>query len=217
MSFSYYSQDGQDRYLHENYFKDYRNGVFVDVGAHDGITINNTLFFQEAFGWNGINIEPNPKVFSKLSKSRPKCINLNCAVANTNGMCDFILNEGHTEMISGLFDTFDPRHFGRLNSELKQHGGLSTIIPIATYTLETIFETNKISHVNYLSVDVEGAEFEVIKSINFSKVFIDIIGFEDNYQDLSRDIVNYLKSRGYVQIAKKMDIFMIHTKSKFLV
>ena len=56
----YYSQCDQDKYLHMNVFKDYKSGVFVDVGAHDGKTFNNTLFFEENYKWSGINIEPIP-------------------------------------------------------------------------------------------------------------------------------------------------------------
>ena len=54
----FYSQCGQDRFLNDNIFKGFKNGTFVDVGAHDGRTFNNTLFFEQLHGWSGINIEP---------------------------------------------------------------------------------------------------------------------------------------------------------------
>jgi hypothetical protein len=60
----YYSQYKQDKFLHENIFKDHINGIFVDAGAHDGISLNNTLFFEKNYNWTGINIEPiNLKTF----------------------------------------------------------------------------------------------------------------------------------------------------------
>ena len=68
-------------------------------------------------------------------------------------------------------------------------GSTTEIIKVNTNKLETIFDKNNISKVNYLSIDVEGAEFEVIKSINFDKVFIDVIGFENNYDDNSIPIL----------------------------
>ena len=55
----------------------FKNGFFVDVGAHDGISINNTLYFERNNGWKGINIEPIKKVFDNLVINRPNCINLN--------------------------------------------------------------------------------------------------------------------------------------------
>ena len=72
-----------------------------------------------------------------------------------------------------------------------------------------------ITHINYLSVDVEGAEFEVIKSINFEKVFIDVIDFENNYDDVSEPIINYLMVLGYKIIFRGSDIIMINQLSNF--
>ena len=118
-------------------------------------------------------------------------------------------------MISGLKNNYDSRHIDRLNRELKQYGGSSQNIIVKTKKIETICDENNIKHINYLSIDVEGAEFDVIKSINFDKVFIDVIGFEHNYEDQGLIIMNYLKEKGYRLLQKSMDIIMIHTKSKF--
>tara|TARA_E500000178_G_C16828498_1_gene664907 strand:+ start:409 stop:786 length:378 start_codon:yes stop_codon:yes gene_type:complete len=118
-------------------------------------------------------------------------------------------------MISGIKDTFDTRHVKRLQRENKQHGSTTEIIEVETKKLETICDNHKISHINYLSIDVEGGEFEVIKSINFDKVYIDVIGFESNYNDTSIPIIKYLQEKNYVVIHKSLDIFMIHKNSVF--
>lgn len=74
-----------------------------------------------------------------------------------------------------------------------------------------------IKHIHYLSIDVEGAEYEVIKSINFNKVFIDVIGFENNYPDVSEQIINYLLHNNYQKLDyNKGDIIMINNNSMFL-
>ena len=211
----YYSQDKQDQYLQENIFKGYKNGFFVDVGAHNGKSLNNTLYFEENHNWKGINVEPIKKVYNDLVVNRPNCININCAVCNQNGETEFINNSGATEMISGIKNTFDPRHMRRLQNENKQYGGSTEIIKVNTKRLETILEENNVSHINYLSIDVEGAEYEVIKSINFDKVFIDVIGFENNYNDCSIPIIKYLQEKDFEIIHKSLDIFMINKKSAF--
>jgi hypothetical protein len=118
-------------------------------------------------------------------------------------------------MISGIKDTFDLRHWKRLDYENEKMNGSTEIIRVNTKKLETIFNENKVTHVNYLSIDVEGAEFEVIKSINFDKVFIDVIGFENNYNDVSIPIVEYLQKRNFIVINKSLDIFMINKNSIF--
>ena len=211
----FYSQANQDRYLEKTIFNGFKNGFFVDVGAHDGISINNTLYFERNNGWKGINIEPIKKVFDNLVINRPNCINLNYAVCNNDGETEFICNTGYTEMISGIKNTFDDRHLERLKKENKTYGGNTEIIKVNTKKLETILNENNVSHINYLSIDVEGGEFEVIKSINFDKVFIDIIGFENNYNDTSVPIIKYLEEKGFVVIHKSLDIFMINKKSDF--
>jgi len=209
------SQDNQDKFLETNIFKGYKNGFYVDVGAHDGISINNTLYFEKNNNWTGINIEPIKKVFDSLVMNRPNNINLNCAVCNNDGETDFLSNTGYTEMISGIKDNFDIRHFMRLEFENKCYGSTTELIKVNTKKLETILDEHNISHINYLSIDVEGAEFEVIKSIHFDKVFIDVIGFENNYDDVSVPIVEYLQNKGFIVIHKSLDIFMINKMSIF--
>jgi len=215
MDTSFFSQFGQDEYLETQVFKGATGGFFIDVGAHNGITINNTLFFERNRGWTGLNIEPIKSVFDRLMIHRPHCINLNVAVDESNGTAAFIQNAGYTEMISGLSSSFDARHHARLAFENSTHGGQSQVIEVETRRLDSICDEYGISRVHYLSVDVEGAEFKVIKSINFEKLHIDVIGFEDNYADASLPIVDFLNRRGYRVIHRKMDIFMIHESSEF--
>ncbi len=215
----YYSQDNQDLFLDTNVFKGYKFGIFVDVGAYDGKKYSNTLFFEESRKWNGINIEANKTIYDLLIINRPNCININYAIHDQEGTYDFILNTGYTEMISGLKSEYDARHFDRLNKELEIAGGTTNILKVETKRLDTLFEENNIKYINYLSIDVEGAELSVIKSINFDKVFIDVIGFENNYKDISKNIIEYLKEKKYILIPTNndyaVDIFMINVDSKF--
>jgi FkbM family methyltransferase len=213
---TYYSQCKQDEFLEKNIFKGYKNGFFMDVGAHDGVSINNTLYFEKNNNWSGVNIEPIENIYDKLIINRPSCININCAIDEYDGTSEFIFNEGYTEMLSGLKKTYDPRHNMRLNRELQQYGGSTSIILVPTKKIETICNEHKINTINYLSIDVEGAEFNVIKSINFDKVFIDVIGFENNYNDSVNPIIDYLINKNYKILLRSTDIFMIHNKSKFI-
>ena len=68
-----------------------------------------------------------------------------------------------------------------------------------------------------MSIDVEGAEFSVIKSIDFDKCFIDLIAFEDNYKDSkTEEIIDYLIDKNFVILKKSMDVFMINRASTFI-
>ena len=68
MNFQYYSQFKQDQFLNEVLFNNKKNGFFIDIGAHDRVTISNTLFFEKHNEWKGICIEPNPKGFATLDQ-----------------------------------------------------------------------------------------------------------------------------------------------------
>jgi len=218
----FHSQNKQDEFLEKNIFKGFKNGFFIDVGAHDGVTINNTLYFSRRNNWTGINVEPIASVFEKLAVNRKTDININCAVCNKTGFADFydsVITNGTNgqEMLSGLKDCYDPRHFDRLNKEITRDGGHFNVITVPTKKLEDICDEYNVKHVHYLSIDVEGAEFEVIKSINFDKVFIDIVEFENNYgQKTYQEIVDYLQEKGYLLLFVSHDIFMIHSQSQFL-
>lgn len=213
----FYSQDKQDEYLHTNVFKDFKGGFFVDVGAHDGVRLNNTLFFEKNHEWKGINIEPNKQVFEQLLINRPQSINLRVAIDTKNGEAEFFCNSGYTEMLSGLVDHYDGRHKQRLESENDRFGGLTNVVKVKTRTLAGIFTEHKVTHVNYLSIDVEGAEMAVLQSIDFDKVFIDCVGFENNYVDKSPEIITFLETKGFKEIYRGgLDIFMLHKDSKFI-
>ena len=220
----YHSQEGQDRYLEDNVFKGFKNGTFVDVGAHNGVLFNNTLFFEKQHDWNGINIEPIPTVYDSLVLNRPNCTNINCAVFRSEGTSDFICNTGYCQMLSGLSSEYDDHHHAwvKREREEQQHGPVTTeVIKVPTKRLDAICREHNITHINYLSIDVEGGEKAVIESINFSEITIDVIGFEDNYHsDNTRWIINYLQDNGFVRLkdygnAPTLDIFMIHKDSKF--
>ena len=162
-------------------------------------------------------MEPIKSVYDRLVTNRPNSINLNCAVSDTDGTAEFLSNEGYTEMLSGLKSEYDKRHIDRINGEIYKMGGQSKIILVDTKRIETICEENNISHINYLSIDVEGGEMKVLQSINFEKVFMDVIGFENNYTYTQDIPIKYLQKNGYIKLPNHVaDIFMIHKVSLFL-
>src|SRR5262249_43476778 len=97
----YHGQVKQDQFLNENLFKNQKGGFFVDVGAHNGLTINNTLFFEQELGWHGICIEPIPGRFKELAANR-NCEVLRGCAYDRNMMLPFTKISGHAEMLSGI-------------------------------------------------------------------------------------------------------------------
>jgi FkbM family methyltransferase len=203
IKYSYLYQDGAPRPQPSDfaaeYFKDKKNGVYIDVGANDGITWSNSLTFEINHNWKGICIEPHPGAFKKLQTNR-KSINLNCAVSKSNEELDFMVIDGYAEMLSGLISTYDQQHTERIKREIATHGDKVSIVKILCKTLTTILNENNINHVDYLSVDTEGAETSVIESIDFNQHTYDLISLECNYDPTLMHEIMY--SKGFVFLQK---------------
>lgn len=180
MTTKYYSQCQQDKILNEFFFKDNKNGIFFDVGAHDGKTISNSYFFEKELNWTGVCFEPIPNIFNKLKENR-SCICLNKAVYNENTTIDFMHNEGYTEMLSGIISTYDEKHKNRIKNEINYYGGSSQILQVETIKLVDVINNYNFSTIDYLSIDTEGSELQVLEGIDFTQIHINIIGIEVNY------------------------------------
>ncbi|HLA06720.1 MAG TPA: FkbM family methyltransferase [Anaerolineales bacterium] len=206
----YYSQVGQDKWIIEKLFADKVDGTFVDIGAHDGVTFSNTYLLEKK-GWNGIAIEPNPLVYEKLSKNR-KCITIKGCITSKPGKGKFRMITGYPEMLSGLITEYDARHVNRIYEEINSRGGEYKDIDVDCYNLVELLKSYKMLQVDYLSMDIEGAEYEVLKSIDFDRINIAVIGVENNYLDWR--IPKLLISKGYEFNSIVGDEFYINKKTK---
>lgn len=178
------SQFGQDLHV-VDFYKGKRNGYFVEVGAYDGVESSNTYILEKSFGWDGICIECNPKFYSKLVTSR-SCKLFDCAVYNENDkVMEFFDSGGY----AGLVETNNHSHI--LNDP---------IIKVKTKTLTTILEeANAPSFIEYLSLDTEGSEFEILNAHDFDKFKFGFICVEHNRIEKNRSkIRDLLLSKGYI-------------------
>ncbi|HKY99978.1 MAG TPA: FkbM family methyltransferase [Rhabdochlamydiaceae bacterium] len=195
----YYSQFAQDQFVHETFFPVKHDGIFVDIGAYDGVSMSNSYFFEKELGWKGICIEPNPQVFDKLQKLR-KAVCVQACISDKKETAKFLRISGRSEMLSGLSDKYDPKHLKRIDSEIANFGGEKLEIEVPTVTLNELADQEGIRRVDFLSIDTEGGEFDILKSIDFTKLDVDVIAVENNYHD--PNFRQYLQSHGFVFITK---------------
>jgi FkbM family methyltransferase len=195
---NFFSQDNQDKFI-ADLFKNKRNGVFVDVGAYDGIYYSNTAYFEKELRWTGVCIEPNPEVFKRLEKNR-NCLCLNYCISEKKGELQFLSVSGFGEMLSGLINFFDEKHLNRIESIINEHGGNKTVINIPSIPLKDIFIQNSINEIDYCNIDVEGGEITVLNSIDFCKVKIKVFTIENNNR--TTHVRDFLRSHGYKLIGK---------------
>lgn len=198
------SQWGQDRFLDEKIFRGKKHGIYVDVGAHDGVTGSNTFFFEKERQWTGICIEPLDRAYVELVKNRSSESNTfqKCCVYSQDGTVNFVQNTGYTEMLSGIVSTYDPRHTARLQREQKSYGGNTQVQSKPALTLTSILGACGIKHIDYLSVDTEGSEYEVLAGLDFDRVSVRAITVENNYPDTFGNIHELLENNGFKHCAR---------------
>jgi FkbM family methyltransferase len=191
----YHSQIEQDKWVH-SIIGNKNNGFFVELGACDGLYLSNTLFFEKTLGWNGICIEPNDNYFNKLQMNR-KCHITNELVYFEKGhTVDFALC-GST---SGIAD----ENIGPFTSK-------NNITKKITTTLDAILDKfNAPIMIDYLSLDVEGQEYNVLKNFPFDKYKFKCMTVEHNaphvgtrQQMLIREL---LEMNGYIFVKGNDDI-----------
>lgn len=142
-------------------------GYFVEVGAHNGVRHSNTLTLEKHFGWTGLLIEANPELFRECLLNRPdsKCVEAAIGPTNAHNQ-NFAFAHGIGSPFSGL-----TRHMNRewlQNHEFHN----STIRPVTTHTLLSILKQyNAPPTIDYLSLDVEGAEYAILESFFQPKTF----------------------------------------------
>ena len=167
----YFSQDGEDAIL-LSFFGNKADGFYLDIGAHHPLRFSNTyLFYQQ--GWRGINIDANPGSMKDFEKIRPRDINLELAISSKGKELDFyMLNEP-------ALNTFSKS----LASEREQNPAYHLLevrsIPCRTLTetLDEFLPEGQI--IDFLNVDVEGHEYEVLSSNDWGRFRPNVIIVEE--------------------------------------
>ena len=172
----FFSQSGQDRILKDHFFKNKKKGFFVELGAFDGIEGSNCFYFENSQAWNGIAVEASNTQFSKLKKNR-KCVVLNLAISSSEKEVEFYDVHGGLAQMSGINDN----NYSTKDIVEKDIKSKINKYKLKTTTFDKIIPLDKV--IDYLSIDIEGGEMEVLKSIDFTKYTIKVISIENNNPD----------------------------------
>jgi FkbM family methyltransferase len=162
---------------------------FVEFGATDGITLSNTYLLEKEFGWDGLVCEPGIRWQNKLSRNRSCKIDQRC-VYSTSGMSIQFTEASEAELSTiSSFAENDSWSEARKNS-------IQYIVE--TVSLEDLLLANNApKKIDYLSVDTEGSEYEILKNFNFYNWEIDFISVEHNFTQRREEIHGLLSSFGY--------------------
>lgn len=172
-----------------------QQGYFVEFGSCDGIFLSNTYLLEKNYQWNGILAEPTRKYHDPLRQNRSCCIDHRAVYTHSNDRIDFREVFG-IEEVSGINATLPPDSFRKKRDKNFE------IHSVETISLEDLLKFhNAPRQIDYLSIDTEGSEFEILSNFSFANYSIDIITIEHNFLEERRsNIKNYLSSKNYVQI-----------------
>ena len=165
----FYSQQGEDLLIYRNFINlPTKDGIFLELGACDGLLYSNTMFFEKYLGFRGILIEPVKEFYDKLIKYRPNNSCFNNAISSNKSDVDILVNGAVSGIKQNMANAFIARWHSK-NNNIKK---------VKTKTLANIFQEKSIKYIDFFSLDVEGGELDVLKTIDWKNITIYLICIE---------------------------------------
>jgi len=193
-----YSQDLEDIFINE-YFKNKNCGFYIDIGCYHPIKYSNTALLYNR-GWKGINIDMNSTSIDLFNIARNRDINICSAISSTNKQVTQFIDHSYSPV-----NTIDKKYSDIISKKLSIKPFIEK--KIQTYTLSQVLKKYKVllNQVDFLNIDVEAHDYEVLKGIDFVKIKPKIICIEiENFSSKLNfeKINNYLKKYNYIFIKK---------------
>lgn len=189
----------QDRFV-DDFYKQRRNGIYLDIGAHNGKDLSNTYFLEHSRDWSGILIEPIDEEFEKLKSCRgEKNRFFKTAVSDYDGQSVFrkiVGDEKAPNMLSGLLENIHPIQLQRIQKETFETNSKVYDVDIQVRTLQSILDECEMFEFDFCSLDVEGSELPILKSIDWNRTNIKMFIIENNY-GVEEQITPYLEQYNY--------------------
>lgn len=184
---SYYSQFREDRLL-EQIFLGKKTGLCVEVGAHDGITGSNTYHFERN-GWKCVLVEPVPELCERIRQFRTGPV-FNCAASSNTGEAAFY--------IADAIESWSALHLTESQKERITAGKTAMReIKVMKRKLDDILNEADVSEVDFISIDVEGHELDVLKGFSTERFRPRILIIEDNGENACSNVPKYMEGKGY--------------------
>ena len=171
-----------------DYFKDKKSGFYVDVGCYHPIHRNNTYLLHKQ-NWRGINIDVSQFSVELFDHLRPDDLNYNCAVSNKNETVKLFFQKELSQLSTTENDQAKKVFQGNIKEK-----------EIQAFTLDEILNRDKYKNVkiDFLNIDVEGADFKVLNGLSFQKFNPELICVEIHDKEIKKSkIYNFLKDKNY--------------------
>ncbi|CAL8143985.1 unnamed protein product [Orchesella dallaii] len=191
-------------------FRNKTNGTFFEAGAYDGVAASNSLYLEKEFGWRGLLVECNPYTIPVLKMKRRKAWIADVCLSPTKNPATLkFSNPTKWGPSARLGDPVDLKAFGVDTPWTK--------FEVEAMPLFALLSAVNLTEIDFFSLDVEGAEFDILKTIPFDKVRIKVIDMEVYFysREVKNEINDFLKDKGFqLQGSGTSDHFYIHSSFK---
>lgn len=176
-----------------------RGGFFVEFGATNGIDLSNTFLLETEFDWKGILAEPAVRWHADLVRNRKALIDKRCVWSASNE--SILFNETDTAELS----TIHAMSGSDLHAEARKRGRL---YPVETVSLmDLLGEHGAPAEIDYLSIDTEGSEYDILQGFDFKRYRFKVITCEHNYTPMRDKLFALLVKNGYKRKHEKLSLF----------
>ena len=179
--------DNEDTAVLE-YFKDKKNGFYVDVGCYHPIHRNNTYLLHKQ-DWKGVNIDTSEFSIDLFNHMRPKDLNYNCAISNKNEMIKLFYQKELSQLSTTKREQAETVFQGNIKEK-----------EIQAFTLDEILNRDRYKNtkIDFLDIDVEGADLKVLEGLSFDKFKPELVCVEIHAKEIKQsDIYKFLADKNY--------------------
>ena len=169
-----------------------RGGYFVEFGATNGVTMSNSRILERHYGWTGILAEPNPDFHPRLGRERTCHISHKCVYSRSGETMRFLCTE--KGMFSRLAE-IDPGDHNEATMRANHRA-----VQVQTISLDDLLAEHAApDEIDYISVDTEGSELEILRAFDFDRRHVSLFTIEHNFTPLRGAIHDLMTDRGYVR------------------
>lgn len=200
---------------YENWFWGMTGGVDLESGAFDGVEFSNSLMFESVFQWTSILVEADRSNYNSLRVKRDSSINIYTALCEEQKTLHYVSGKGTT---AGILEYMSPDYISVWHSEkTKDPEAFAKLVsPISCVNLTSLAENLALTRIDLWILDVEGAEEQILRGVDFNKLNIQTIVMEMDGTDPVKDAnkLSILNNNGYTCIKSTADVFCTHKNFK---
>ena len=183
------------------FFKNKKNGTFLEFGATDGVEFSNSFLLENNFEWNGVLAEPSPQWHQQLKNNRPNStIITECIYSETDKILDFFVSD---QGVLSTLEEFKNSEISSMPGNTKARNKSGYNHKVKTISLNDVFiKYFNSSPIDYMSVDTEGSELTILKNFDFDRFSPKIVTVEHNFTEDQQKLDDLFNINNYSRIFK---------------